>query len=215
MGPQQCLLPFTGFYSAQLHSPYLSSLITSTKWASVFSRMFLNLRGSRADWSRLTPPQRPFSCSISYSEVWLLLSFSSWGGLRSPFWVFGLCPPGAWKQRAKHTQRMSAVKNRQKRLQGAKTERSSSLSTLSSALTTKTKLPSLEIQPHFLWMYLPHLPCACLGAAFVLFMNQLSKEQKNKAHFHTLNDNQPPAQISFIHLTVKILPERKAFKIRI
>lgn len=48
---------------------YLSSLITSTKWASVFSRMFLNLSGRRADWSKLTPAHLPFSCKISHREV--------------------------------------------------------------------------------------------------------------------------------------------------
>lgn len=74
---------------------YLSSLITSTKWASVFSRMFLNLSGRRADWSKLTPAHLPFSCKISHREVWLLVSFSSWGGLRSPFWVLELGAPGA------------------------------------------------------------------------------------------------------------------------
>lgn len=68
--------------SATLHHSamapsYLSSLITSTKWASVFSRMFLNLSGRRADWSKLTPAHRPFSCRISHREVWLLVSFSS------------------------------------------------------------------------------------------------------------------------------------------
>lgn len=48
---------------------YLSSLMTSTKWASVFSRMFLNLSGRRADWSKLTPAHLPFSCKISHREV--------------------------------------------------------------------------------------------------------------------------------------------------
>lgn len=91
------LLPSCLYTISHCTAPYLSSLITSTKWASVFSLMFLNLKGRRADWSKLTPPHLPFSCNISYSEVWLLLSFSSCGGLRSPFWVFGLCPPGAWR----------------------------------------------------------------------------------------------------------------------
>lgn len=80
-----------------LHS-YLSSLITSTKWASVFSRMFLNLSGRRADWSKLTPAHLPFSCKISHREVWLLVSFSSWGGLRSPFCVLELGPPEACRK---------------------------------------------------------------------------------------------------------------------
>lgn len=47
------------------HPSHLSSLITSTKWASVFSRMFLKRKGSRAEWSGLTPPHLPFSCNIS------------------------------------------------------------------------------------------------------------------------------------------------------
>lgn len=69
--------------------------MTSTKWASVFSRMFLNLSGRRADWSKLTPAHRPFSCRISQRDVWLFVSFSSAGGLRSPFWVLELGPPEA------------------------------------------------------------------------------------------------------------------------
>lgn len=83
------------FYLQALAPSYLSSLITSTKWASVFSRMFLNLSGRRADWSRLTPAHLPFSCKISHREVWLLVSFSSGGGLRSPFCVLELGPPEA------------------------------------------------------------------------------------------------------------------------
>lgn len=55
--------------------------------------MFLSLSGRRADWSKLTPAHLPFSCKISHREVWLLVSFSSWGGLRSPFCVLELCPP--------------------------------------------------------------------------------------------------------------------------
>lgn len=58
--------------------------------------MFLNLSGRRADWSKLTPAHLPFSCRISHREVWLLVSFSSWGGLRSPFCVLELGPPEAY-----------------------------------------------------------------------------------------------------------------------
>ena len=83
------------FALRQVAASYLSSLITSTKWASVFSRMFLNLSGRRADWSKLTPVHLPFSCKISHREVWLLVSFSSGGGLSSPFCVLELGPPEA------------------------------------------------------------------------------------------------------------------------
>lgn len=83
--------------------------MTSTKWASVFSRMFLNLSGRRADWSKLTPAHRPFSCRISHREVWLLVSFSSGGGLRSPFWVLELGPPEACLRTKREEQRSEAV----------------------------------------------------------------------------------------------------------
>lgn len=74
-----------------LHS-YLSSLITSTKWASVFSRMFLNLSGRRADWSKLTPAHLPFSCKIDPGRQEVRASFKS-GGLR-PGEKQGLGLPG-------------------------------------------------------------------------------------------------------------------------
>lgn len=78
--------------------------MTSTKWASVFSRMFLNLRGRSADWSRLTPTHRPFSWRISHSDVWLVVSFSSIGGLSRPFCVLELAPPEACDQQGEHTE---------------------------------------------------------------------------------------------------------------
>lgn len=73
----------------------LSSLITSTKWASLLSLKFLERRGMSAEWSMpMAPPLHvffSFSCSISHSDVWLFFKASSWG-LSRPFRAFGLGP---------------------------------------------------------------------------------------------------------------------------
>lgn len=77
---------------------YLSSLITSTKWASLLSLKFLDRRGMSAEWSMPIPAPLhvffSFSCSISHSDVWLLFSASSWG-LSRPFTALGLRPKEA------------------------------------------------------------------------------------------------------------------------
>lgn len=73
----------------------LSSLITSTKWASLLSLKFLERRGMSAEWSMpMAPPLHvffSFSCSISHNDVWLFFKASSCG-LSRPFRVFGLRP---------------------------------------------------------------------------------------------------------------------------
>lgn len=101
---------------------------------------------------------------------------------------------------------MSVVRNRQKTLQGAKTERSSSLNTLSSAPTmAKIKLP-LALNPStFPVDVSPTSPVCLFRCCLFVFHGPAFQGEENKAHFHTLSDNQPQAQISFTHLTVKIL----------
>lgn len=73
----------------------LSSLITSTKWASLLSLKFLERRGMSAEWSMpMAPPLHvffSFSCSISHSEVWLFFKASNWG-LSRPLSARELCP---------------------------------------------------------------------------------------------------------------------------
>lgn len=81
-------------------SPHLSSLITSTKWASLLSLKFLERRGMRAEWSiPMAPPPHffSFSWSISHRDVWLLVRGSSSLGLSRPFRALGLQPTGAWE----------------------------------------------------------------------------------------------------------------------
>lgn len=94
---------------------HLSSLITSTKWASLFSLKFLARRWIRAEWSIPVPavpvpPARPklvpvpvlvlvflsFSWRISHRELWLALTWSSAGGLRRPLAALCLWPGMSW-----------------------------------------------------------------------------------------------------------------------
>lgn len=97
---------------------HLSSLITSTKWASLFSLKFLARSWIRAEWSMPgpavpVPPVMPrlvpvpvlvlvffsFSWSMSHRELWLARTGSSSGGLRRPLAALGLCPGMNWKRR--------------------------------------------------------------------------------------------------------------------
>lgn len=82
-------------YCILLMLDYLSSLITSTKWASLLSLKFLDRRGKSAEWSiPMAPPLHvffSFSCSISHSDVWLLVKASN-RGLSNPFRALGLQP---------------------------------------------------------------------------------------------------------------------------
>lgn len=81
---------------------HLSSFITSTKCASLFSRKFLERSGRIAEWSLLPPPSAvrlpaqllSFSCSLSHRDDWLTPTRSSHRGLNSPFRVLGLRPAG-------------------------------------------------------------------------------------------------------------------------
>lgn len=98
-------------WSTWIDFAHLSSLITSTKWASLFSLKFLARRWIRAEWSIPVPavpvpPARPklvlvpvlvlvflsFSWRISHRELWLALTGSSTGGLRRPLAVLYLRP---------------------------------------------------------------------------------------------------------------------------
>lgn len=99
---------------------HLSSLITSTKWASLFSLKFLARSWIRAEWSipvpvAPVPPAMPrlvpvpvlvlvffsFSWSMSQRELWLARTGSSSGGLRRPLAVLGLWPGMNWMGRRK------------------------------------------------------------------------------------------------------------------
>lgn len=97
---------------------YLSSLITSTKWASLFSLKFLARSWIRAEWS-IPVPDAPaplamprlvpvpvlvlvffsFSWSMSHRELWLARTGSSSGGLRRPLAALGLWPGMNWMGR--------------------------------------------------------------------------------------------------------------------
>lgn len=102
-------------WSTRIDFAHLSSLITSTKWASLFSLKFLARRWMRAEWSIPVPavpvpPARPklvlvpvlvlvflsFSWRISHRELWLALTGSSTGGLRRPLAALYLRPGMSW-----------------------------------------------------------------------------------------------------------------------
>ena len=108
---------------------YLSSLITSTKWASLFSLKFLARSWIRAEWSipvpdAPAPPAMPrlvpvpvlvlvffsFSWSMSHRELWLARTGSSSGGLRRPLAALGLWPGMNWMGRkSKDTKKQSGT----------------------------------------------------------------------------------------------------------
>lgn len=97
---------------------HLSSLMTSTKWTSLFSLKFLARSWISAEWSipgpaAPGPPVMPklvpvpvlvlvffsFSWSMSHRELWLARTGSSNGGLRRPLAALGLWPGMNYRNR--------------------------------------------------------------------------------------------------------------------
>lgn len=127
--------------STAMDFAHLSSLMTSTKWASLFSLKFLARRWISAEWSIPVPAvpvpaARPtlvpvpvlvllffsFSWRMSHRELWLALTGSSTGGLRRPLAARYLRPGMSWTDVKAVTKKKRTGLYKRKRMERKRSE---------------------------------------------------------------------------------------------